>query len=75
VQTIRLGPVASQEAIKELGNNGGGFFNANSATPSENPTTIRLGRDAARIIIPFALTFTFRPDGRPTPARAGPSSR
>lgn len=37
-QTIPLGPVASQEAIKELGTNGGGFFNANSAHPYENPT-------------------------------------
>ena len=49
VQTIPLGPVASQEAIKELGNNGGGFFNANSAHPFENPTTIsNWVRDAAR---------------------------
>src|SRR6267143_6772374 len=39
-QTIAQGPVASQEAIKELGTNGGGFFNANSAHPFENPTPI-----------------------------------
>ncbi len=39
-QTIVLGPVASQEAIKELGTNGGGFFNANSAHPFENPTPL-----------------------------------
>jgi K+-transporting ATPase ATPase A chain len=39
-QTIALGPVASQEAIKELGTNGGGFFNANSAHPFENPTPL-----------------------------------
>src|SRR5277367_3789552 len=38
-QTIAIGPVASQEIIKELGTNGGGFFNANSAHPFENPTT------------------------------------
>ncbi len=38
-QTIPGGPVASQEVIKELGTNGGGFFNANSAHPFENPTT------------------------------------
>ena len=38
-QTITGGPVASQEAIKELGTNGGGFYNANSAHPFENPTT------------------------------------
>ena len=37
-QTIAQGPVASQEAIKQLGTNGGGFFNANSAHPFENPT-------------------------------------
>ncbi len=40
VQTIAQGPVASQEAIKELGTNGGGFFNANSAHPFENPTPL-----------------------------------
>ena len=39
-QTIAMGPVASQEAIKELGTNGGGFFNANSAHPFENPTPL-----------------------------------
>ncbi len=60
VQTIPLGPVASQEAIKELGNNGGGFFNANSAHPFENPTTISNWVEMLlEIIIPFALTFTF----------------
>jgi K+-transporting ATPase ATPase A chain len=60
VQTIALGPVASQEAIKELGNNGGGFFNANSAHPFENPTTISNWVEMLLIlIIPFALTNTF----------------
>ena len=45
-QTITGGPVASQEAIKELGTNGGGFYNANSAHPFENPTAVdELGRD------------------------------
>ena len=39
-QTIALGPVASQEAIKMLGTNGGGFFNANAAHPFENPTPL-----------------------------------
>ena len=39
-QTIAQGPVASQEAIKKLGTNGGGFFNANSAHPFENPTPL-----------------------------------
>ena len=37
-QTLALGPVGSQEIIKELGTNGGGFFNVNSAMPFENPT-------------------------------------
>ncbi len=37
-QTIAMGPVASQESIKQLGTNGGGFFNANAAHPFENPT-------------------------------------
>ena len=46
-QTIAQGPVASQEAIKMLGTNGGGFFNANSAHPFENPTPLtQLPRDA-----------------------------
>src|SRR5262249_3571842 len=40
-QTIAMGPVASQEVIKELGTNGGGFFNANSAHPFENPPPVR----------------------------------
>ena len=39
-QTIAQGPVASQEIIKEFGTNGGGFFNANSAHPFENPTPL-----------------------------------
>ncbi len=39
-QTIALGPVASQEAIKQLGTNGGGFFNVNAAHPFENPTAL-----------------------------------
>jgi K+-transporting ATPase ATPase A chain len=59
-QTIPLGPVASQEAIKELGTNGGGFFNANSAHPFENPTSISNWVEMLLIlIIPFALTNTF----------------
>ena len=40
-QTLALGPVASQDAIKQLGTNGGGFFNVNSAMPFENPTGSR----------------------------------
>jgi K+-transporting ATPase ATPase A chain len=59
-QIIPLGPVASQEAIKELGNNGGGFFNANSAHPFENPTTVTNWFEMLLIVmIPFALTNTF----------------
>ncbi len=59
-QVIPLGPVASQEAIKELGNNGGGFFNANSAQPFENPTTISNWVEMLLLLlIPFALTNTF----------------
>ena len=59
-QTIAIGPVASQEVIKELGNNGGGFINANSAHPFENPTALtNLLEMIAMFAIPFALTYTF----------------
>ena len=59
-QTLPMGPVASQEAIKELGTNGGGFFNANSAHPYENPTPLtNLLEMLAILLIPFALTYTF----------------
>ena len=58
-QTIAQGPVASQEAIKMLGTNGGGFFNANSAHPFENPTALtNLLEMLAIFIIPGALTVT-----------------
>jgi K+-transporting ATPase ATPase A chain len=58
-QTIAQGPVASQEAIKMLGTNGGGFFNANSAHPFENPTPLtNLLEMLAIFIIPGALTVT-----------------
>ncbi len=58
-QTIAQGPVASQEAIKMLGTNGGGFFNANSAHPFENPTPFtNLLEMLAIFVIPAALTFT-----------------
>jgi K+-transporting ATPase ATPase A chain len=58
-QTIGQGPVASQEAIKMLGTNGGGFFNANSAHPFENPTPISNFLQILSIfIIPAGLTFT-----------------
>ncbi len=59
-QTIAQGPVASQEAIKELGTNGGGFFNANSAHPYENPTPLTdLIEMLAIISIGAGLTHTF----------------
>src|SRR5579872_4655656 len=59
-QTLPMGPIASQEAIKELGTNGGGFLNANSAHPYENPTPLsNLLEMLAIIIIPAALTYTF----------------
>jgi K+-transporting ATPase ATPase A chain len=59
-QTIALGPVAFQEAIKELGTNGGGFFNANSAHPFENPSAWSNYLEMISIfLIPLALTATF----------------
>jgi K+-transporting ATPase ATPase A chain len=58
-QTIGQGPVASQEAIKMLGTNGGGFFNANSAHPFENPTPLANFLQILSIfIIPAGLTYT-----------------
>lgn len=60
VQTISQGPVASQVAIKQLGTNGGGFFNTNSAHPYENPTPLSNVLELlALILIPAALTLTF----------------
>ena len=57
-QTIPLGPVASQEAIKLLGTNGGGFFNANSAHPFENPTPLsNFAEMLSILLIPSGLTF------------------
>ncbi|MDQ0038656.1 K+-transporting ATPase ATPase A chain [Variovorax boronicumulans] len=59
-QTLAMGPVASQEAIKMIGTNGGGFFNANSAHPYENPTALsNLLQMIAIFLIPAALCFTF----------------
>ena len=59
-QTLAMGPVASQEAIKMLGTNGGGFFNANSAHPYENPTALsNLLQMLAIFLIPAALCFAF----------------
>ncbi|MCX6301349.1 MAG: potassium-transporting ATPase subunit KdpA [Bacteroidia bacterium] len=59
-QIIPLGPVSSQIAIKQLGTNGGGFFNANSAHPFENPTPFSNFLEMlAILLIPSALTFTY----------------
>ncbi|MFZ6768833.1 potassium-transporting ATPase subunit KdpA [Undibacterium sp. Di26W] len=60
VQTLPMGPVASQEAIKMLGTNGGGFFNANSAHPYENPNYLSNFMQMITIfLIPAALCFAF----------------
>ncbi len=59
-QTLALGPAASQIAIKQLGTNGGGFFNVNSAHPFENPTPLsNLAEMLAILAIPAALCYTF----------------
>jgi K+-transporting ATPase ATPase A chain len=59
-QRIPLGPVASQIAIKQLGTNGGGYFNANSAHPLENPTPLSNALETlAILLLPAAMCFTF----------------
>jgi potassium-transporting ATPase potassium-binding subunit len=59
-QTLPMGPMASEESIKQLGTNGGGFVNANSAHPYENPTAIANFLEMfAMLLIPMALTYTF----------------
>ncbi len=59
-QTIPMGPVASQEAIKMIGTNGGGFFNANSSHPFENPTPLtNFVQMLSIFLIPAGLTYTF----------------
>jgi K+-transporting ATPase ATPase A chain len=59
-QTLPMGPAASQIAIKQLGTNGGGFFNVNSAHPYENPTVLTNFLEAmAILLIPAALCYTF----------------
>src|SRR5207247_7612925 len=59
-QVIAVGPAASQVAIKQLGTNGGGFFNVNSAHPFENPTPLsNLLELLAILLIPGALCYTF----------------
>jgi K+-transporting ATPase ATPase A chain len=59
-QTLAMGPVASQVAIKQLGTNGGGFYNVNSAHPYENPTPLsNFLETLALVLIPAALCYTF----------------
>jgi K+-transporting ATPase ATPase A chain len=59
-QTIAMGPVASQEAIKMIGTNGGGFFNANSAHPFENPTAVvNFLQMLSIFLLPAALCYAF----------------
>ncbi len=66
-QVVALGPVASQEVIKELGTNGGGFFGANSAHPFENPTPFTNFVEMVLIFaIPAALTYTYGKMARDT---------
>jgi K+-transporting ATPase ATPase A chain len=71
-QTIAIGPVASQEAIKQLGTNGGGFFNVNSAHPFENPTPLsNLVSMVAMNVLAFACVVAFgRVVGSPKDAKA-----
>ena len=71
-QTLALGPAASQISIKQLGTNGGGFFNVNSAMPFENATGFSNFVEVLFILlIPAALTLTFGTHGRQPSARAG----
>jgi K+-transporting ATPase ATPase A chain len=71
-QTIAVGPAASQVAIKQLGSNGGGFFNANSAHPLENPNWVSNSVELlAILLLPVALVFTLgRLVGSPKQGRA-----
>ena len=71
-QTIPQGPVASQEAIKMLGTNGGGFFNANSSHPFENPTPLTdLLQVLLIFMVPGGADLHFRPHGGRHPAGLG----
>ena len=64
-QAIAVGPAASQIAIKQLGSNGGGFFNANSSHPFENPTPFSNFLEMlAILLIPVALPLTFGTNGQ-----------
>lgn len=70
-QSIAQGPVASQEAIKQFGTNGGGFFNANSAHPFENPTPFKSHRDARHLRHLRRSDIYARQDDRLTETRLG----
>ena len=71
-QVLAVGPAASQIAIKQLGTNGGGFFNANSAHPFENPTPLSNFLEMLSILlIPAALVLHLRQDGRRYPPGLG----
>ena len=71
-QVMSIGPVATQEAIKLIGDNGGGFFNANSAHPFENPSVwSNIVQNWSQLVLPVALVFTFgRMVGDPRQGRA-----
>ena len=69
-QTIPMGPVASQVAIKMLGTNGGGFFNANASHPFENPTPlVEFPSDAVHLRDSQRLDLLSGPDGKESGAR------
>ena len=71
-QTIALGPVASQEAIKQLGTNGGGFFNVNAAHPFENPTALSNYLNIVAMLVDLGgAGLRLRPDGRRPPPGLG----
>jgi K+-transporting ATPase ATPase A chain len=71
-QVMSIGPVASQESIKLIGDNGGGFFNANSAHPFENPSVwSNILQNWSQLVLPVALVFAFgRMVGDPRQGRA-----
>ena len=69
-QTIARGPIGFMEAIKQLGTNGGGFLNANSATSFENPTALTNWLSIFLLLcIPFASDLHLRQDGGKCPPR------
>ena len=76
LQTIAQGPVASMEAIKDLGTNGGGFFNANAAHPFENPNGFTNSLEIfICLLIPFGLDRSRSGSGSGTSSKASRSAR